>query len=71
MINANYYNQQNGQLLPCYQWQLAFNKNASCKAHYEAKKYAAAFVDHPTIEPFDAYCEKFKELTSPQLQEVA
>ncbi|MDX1920201.1 MAG: hypothetical protein SFU25_05635 [Candidatus Caenarcaniphilales bacterium] len=71
MINPNYYDSKTGQFLPSYQWQIAFNKNASRTAHYEAKQYAAIFVDHETIEPFDAYCEKFNELTSKQRQEVA
>ncbi len=64
MIKHEYYDSKTGRLNAACQWQMAFNQNASKTAHYEAKKYAATFVDHPSIDPFEAYCSKFKELSN-------
>lgn len=66
MIKQKYYDVKNGKLNAACQWQLAFNKNASRTAHHEARQYAAQFVEHPSIDPYEAYCKKFKELTNNQ-----
>ncbi len=62
MINPNYYDEKTGQLLPCYKWYIASNKELHPEEHHKAMMYAGGFVNHPTIEPYDAYSEKIIEL---------
>lgn len=67
MLQQKYY-EKNGQLKPTYKNIMYSNKSNYPREHLHAVKWAAGFIEHPSIEPWDEYVKKFKELTSPNLQ---
>jgi hypothetical protein len=63
MLNQNYY-EKTGQLKFAYKSIYMWNKSNYPEEHLQAVKWAASFVEHPYIEPWNEYAKRFNELAA-------